>query len=210
LSVALAQLPPVESQAWEVGTKWELFDRHLLATAALFQTDQENAREGSPLGGNNPPTAVGAFRVRGIELGVQGNLTKEWSVYGGIVLLDTKTLASSSPEFVGRRLANIPLDQFNLLSKYKLTDKLEVGGSVTYSSDVFGGYLSEDNNFFHIPAHWRFDALAEYEFNEHLELLLQGINLTNELYYDALYRGATPFAFVAPGRAGYATISWKY
>jgi catecholate siderophore receptor len=111
-----------------------------------------------------------------------GNLTKEWSVYGGVVLMQTETLRSSSPEFVGRRLANIPLDQFNLLSKYKLTEKLEVGGSVTYSSDVFGGYLAEDNNFFHVPAHWRFDALAEYEFNEHLELLLQGINLTNELF----------------------------
>ena len=29
----------------EVGTKWELFDRHLLATAALFRTDVSNARE---------------------------------------------------------------------------------------------------------------------------------------------------------------------
>ena len=126
------------------------------------------------------------------------------------MLLQTEVLQSSTPAFVGRRLANIPLDQFNLLSKYKLTEKLEVGGSVTYSSEVFSGVLAQDSNFLRIPSHWRFDALAEYEFNEHLELLVQGINLTNELYYDALYRNATPFAFVAPGRAGYATISWKY
>jgi hypothetical protein len=32
----------------------------------------------------------------------------------------------------------------------------------------------------------------------------------NELYYDAVYRNATPFAFVAPGRAGYLTLNWKF
>ena len=46
--------------------------------------------------------------------------------------------------------------------------------------------------------------------NGHLELLVQGINLTNELRYDARDRSGSPFAFVAPGRVGYATISWKY
>jgi outer membrane receptor protein involved in Fe transport len=47
-----------------------------------------------------------------------------------------------------------------------------------------------------------------------------GLNLTDELYYDAIYQAGTPtatsgpdlgtFAFVAPGRAGYLTVKWKY
>ena len=36
---------PEKNKAIEVGTKWELFDRHLLLTAALFQTEKDNARE---------------------------------------------------------------------------------------------------------------------------------------------------------------------
>ncbi|HMI12377.1 MAG TPA: TonB-dependent receptor, partial [Bradyrhizobium sp.] len=36
---------PEKNTAIEVGTKWELFDRHLLVTAALFQTEKDNARE---------------------------------------------------------------------------------------------------------------------------------------------------------------------
>src|SRR4029077_6414396 len=36
---------PEKNKAIEVGTKWELFDRHLLLQAALFQTEKENARE---------------------------------------------------------------------------------------------------------------------------------------------------------------------
>lgn len=34
-------------------------------------------------------------------------------------------------------------------------------------------------------------------------------NVTNELCYGALHRSATPFACVAPGRAGRLPLSWK-
>jgi catecholate siderophore receptor len=35
-------------------------------------------------------------------------------------------------------------------------------------------------------------------------------NLTNKLYYDTLYRSATPFVAVAPGRAFYLVTSAKF
>jgi len=210
LSAATAILSPTKSQAAEVGTKWELFNRHLLATAALFQTEMQNARESSPLGGTNPPTATGAYRVRGAELSLQGKITEKWSVYGGLVIMTTEVLESNNPDFIGRRLANVPLDQFNLLTRYQLTDKLAVGGQAIYSGDVYSGVFAADNTGNHIPAHWRFDLLSEYKFTEHFEVKLNVVNITNELYYDALYRSATPFAFVAPGRAGYLTLNWKY
>ena len=44
ISATLVNVPPQEARSMEVGTKWELFDRRLLATAALFQTDVDNAR----------------------------------------------------------------------------------------------------------------------------------------------------------------------
>jgi len=61
---------PTQNRAMEVGTKWELFDRRLLATAALFQTDVQNAREIIPTGYLNAGTVVAgaAYRVRGIDL----------------------------------------------------------------------------------------------------------------------------------------------
>ena len=39
---------------------------------------------------------------------------------------------------------------------------------------------------------------------------ISGLNLTNELYYDAIYQAQDTFAFVAPGRAGYLTVRVKY
>ena len=65
------------SKASEVGTKWELFDRHLLATAALFRTDVSNARELIPTGYPNAGTiqAGAAYHVQGIDLGAEGKIT---------------------------------------------------------------------------------------------------------------------------------------
>jgi catecholate siderophore receptor len=101
LTVSLAGLAPEQNTAIEAGSKWELFGGHLLATAALFQTTKEHAREPSPLGNPNPPTATGEFRVRGVELAAQGKLTERWSVYGGLVVMETEVTDSSTPDTSG-------------------------------------------------------------------------------------------------------------
>ncbi len=106
---------PEKNKAIEVGTKWELFDRHLLLTAALFQTEKENAREAQNV--NNATTAAGlgcvypagttgniscitagaAYRIRGIDLGVGGKITDKWSVFGGLVLMQSEVTKSLAP-----------------------------------------------------------------------------------------------------------------
>jgi len=213
----LVKTPPQEARSVEVGTKWELFDRRLLATAALFQTDVDHARTNdSPIPSaqvpNPDPAAAfkGEYRVRGIELSAAGNITDEWSVFGGLQLLDTEVLRSSTAQDVGRRLANIPLVQFALLSKYQLTDKLSVAGSATYGGEVYGGHLAANSSNNHTVDWWRFDAFAEYELTDQIEIEVSGLNLTDEVYYDAIYQAADTFAFVAPGRAGYLTVKYKY
>ena len=152
----------------------------------------------------------GKYRVQGIELGVAGNITKDWSVYGGLVLLDTEVLASNAPQEVGRRLANIPLAQFSLLSRYQLTDRLAIAGAATYGGEVYGGHLAANDFQNHTIDWWRFDAFAEYKLTSNVDVKISGLNLTNELYYDAIYQAQDTFAFVAPGRAGYLTVRVKY
>jgi catecholate siderophore receptor len=212
ISAKLVNVPPQEARSIEVGTKWELFDKRLLATAALFQTDVENARTNEDVASLADPTKAfaGKYRVRGIELGVAGNITREWSVYGGLVLLDTEVLKSSTAQDVGRRLANIPLTQFSLLSRYQMTEKLAIAGAATYGGEVYGGHLAANAANNHTVDWWRFDAFAEYKLSSNVELRVSGINLTNELYYDAIYQSGESFAFVAPGRAGYLTLKVKY
>ena len=131
-------------------------------------------------------------------------------------LLGTEVLASSNPQDIGRRLANIPLTQFSLLSRHQLTDKLAIAGAATYGGEIYGGHLAANAANNHTVDWWRFDAFAEYKITSNIELKISGVNLFNELYYDAIYQAGTnpadlgTFAFVAPGRAGYATLKVKY
>jgi catecholate siderophore receptor len=211
LSPTLVDVPPQDARSIEVGTKWELFNRHLLATAALFQTEVDHARTNDNVTSSDDTNAFkGKYRVRGIELGAAGNITKDWSVYGGLVLLDTEVLASSNKDDIGRRLANVPLSQFSLLSRYQLTDRFAIAGSATYGGEIYGGHLAANAANDHTVDWWRLDAFAQYKLTDNIDLTLSGLNLTNELYYDAIYQATDTFAFVAPGRAGYLTLKVKY
>jgi catecholate siderophore receptor len=214
LTIGTSVLEPEQSIGYEIGTKWELFDKRLLATAALFQTDKWNARENTSACNNVTLVCTaadtGAYRVRGIELGVQGNITKWWMLYGGYVYMDTEVTKSAFATNVGRRIANVPDQQFTLLSKYKVTDRFTIGGQAIYSSEVYAGHLAAADNGYHTVPYWRFDALAEYKFDKHWSATLNVLNLTNETYYDALYQSDGANAFVAPGRVGYLTVNWKY
>jgi catecholate siderophore receptor len=223
---------PEKNKAVEVGTKWELFDRHLLVTAALFQTEKENAREAvnvsstanqtasCPYTGTTVSciTAGAAYRVRGIDLGVGGKITDKWSVFGGLVLMQSEVTKSLAPVAnsalystnVGLPLANIAHQSFSMLSKYQLTDQWELGGQAVYRSKIYGGTLLAANQGTSIPSYWRFDAFAEYKFDKHWTAKLFVNNIFDRRYYDALYQSAAPFVLEAPGRAAYVVLSARY
>ena len=90
------------------------------------------------------------------------------------------------------------------------SDRWAVAGAATYGSEVYGGHLAANPSNNHTVDWWRFDAFTDYKLTDNVTVRLSGINLTNELYYDAIYQAADTFAFVAPGRAGYLTVNFKY
>jgi len=123
------------------------------------------------------------------------------------------------PTNVGLQLANIAPQSFNLLTKYQITRRLELGGQSVYASKIKGGSLLAANggiafpgvpNPTFLPSHWRFDAFVEQRINALVSLKLYGQNLTNKTYYDSLYQSAQPFVKVAPGRAVYMTLAFNF
>jgi catecholate siderophore receptor len=226
---------PEKNTAIEVGTKWELFDRHLLVTAALFQTEKDNARESrniTSVGAATPscPYPVGttgtvscisagaAYRIQGIDLGVGGKITDKWSVFGGLVLMKsevTKSLVPSPqpliyPTNVGLPLANVAHQSFSLLTKYQLTDVWELGGQAVYRSKIYGGTFLAANQGTSLPSYWRFDTFVEAKVDKNWTVKLFVNNIFNKLYYDALYQSATPFVLEAPGRSASLVISARF
>ncbi|MEO6839907.1 MAG: TonB-dependent receptor [Bradyrhizobium sp.] len=225
---------PMKNTAIEVGNKWELFDRHLLVSGALFQTDVTNARESvnasttTPVPGCPYPTggvgtiscvsAGAAYQIRGIDLEVAGKITDKWSVFGGLVLMKSQVtkslvLPANTALFtsnVGLPLANIANQSFSLLSKYQIDDRWEVGGQAVYRSKMYGGTLLAANQGTSLPSFWRFDTFAEAKIDKNWTAKLFVNNIFNKLYYTALYQSAAPFVLEAPGRTAALMISARF
>jgi len=226
---------PEKNQAIEVGTKWELFDRHLLVTAALFQTEKDNARESRnvtsaagatascpyPAGTTGTVSCISAgaaYRIRGIDLEAGGKITDKWSIFGGLVLMQSEVTKSLVPPAntilyttnVGLPLANVAHQSFSLLTKYQLTDVWELGGQAVYRSKIYGGTFLAANQGTQLPSYWRFDAFAEAKVNANWTAKLFVNNIFNKLYYDALYQSAAPFVLEAPGRTVSMVLSARF
>jgi catecholate siderophore receptor len=226
---------PMKNTAIEVGNKWELFERHLLVSGALFQTNVTNARESvnvtsvatqtaacpynASIGGTQPCISAGAaYQIRGIDLEVTGKITDKWSVFGGLVLMKSEVTKSLVPPAdpalyttnVGLPLANIANQSFSLLSKYQIDDRWEVGGQAVYRSAMYGGTLLAANQGTMLPSFWRFDSFAEAKIDRNWTAKLFVNNIFNKLYYTAFYQSAAPFTLEAPGRTVAVMLSARY
>lgn len=208
LDTANAILSPEENVAIELGTKWQFGS--LTATAAVFQTQKNHAREST--GGRGAPvvtTDTGEYRVRGIELGFGGKITEKFSVFGGLTWMDSKVLRSSNADNIGKEFANIAHEQFNLLARYDHNEKWSFGGQATWRGSVQGGTFAATNGN-KLPGYWRFDLIADYHINDDTSVNFRVDNVLDETYYDALYRSGTPFVYVAPGRSASISVSMKF
>lgn len=209
LDEAGALLSPEKNMSFEIGTKWELFDDHLLASAALFRTQKSNARETSGRGATAVTTDTGEYYVQGVEFGVSGNITDRLSIFGGASFMQSEVTRSSDAGSVGADLANIAHNQFNVLARYQVTDDFAIGGQATWRGEILGGSLAATNGNT-LPSFWRFDAMAEYRVTENASLNFAVTNLTDETYYDAFYRSGSPFVYVAPGRSAQVTLKLAF
>ena len=88
---------PVRMHNYEVGVKWDWLGGKLSTTAALFHTVKENVAFGDPTN-----IVYGEQEVQGIELGIAGNLTDRWKVFGGLTVLDSERKHGSEVDAVLR------------------------------------------------------------------------------------------------------------
>jgi catecholate siderophore receptor len=179
-----ASLEPEETQSFELGTKWDVFDERLSLTAALFRVEKTNARTTDPVSGL--PVLGGNQEVSGIELGIAGSITKDWQVFAGYSYMDSEVTASGVAAQVGYPVSNVPDHSFNIWTTYNLPHNVQVG---------FGGqYVGERTNNLGAtartaPGFWTFDAMLSYQVTENIGLRLNVYNLADERYIDRVGGG---------------------
>ncbi len=209
--VGSADLDPEENSNIEIGGRIALFDNRLQLQGAVFQTKKDNAKESDPLG--NITRSGDSQQVQGIELGLAGAITDEWSINANYTFLDTETTDSATTytfrgvtrSVVGNEIAFTPKHAASLWTTYNFTGALlglEAGGGVTYQDDV---WLNVQNTAL-VPGYATLDGLVSYSWDR-FRLSLNGYNLTDETYYAQVHGNrVTP----GQGRTFIATLGVVY
>jgi catecholate siderophore receptor len=208
IDAATAALAPERNTSYEIGTKWQFFDRRLLATAALFRTEKENARERVGQGPTATWSDKGAYVVQGVEFSVAGSITDRWSLFGGAVFMDSEVTKSETAANIGRRLGRNAHQTFNVLSKYRIFDDVTVGAGATFKSRVHGGTLAEAT--WSVPGGWRLDLMAEWKVRKNVTLRANVNNVFDTVLYETPYENAAQYAHIQPGRVAYLSLNVKY
>lgn len=219
---------PEGASNFELGTKWDLFDDHLMLQAAVFQLTKSRVFEPGTTDSysNFGSLNTGKHRIRGVELGLVGNITPKLSGQLGAVFMDSEILATgqvppaSAPAgstYIGKRLSNFANVQGSGQLRYQATEAFSFGGTATYKSAMYTGQpdapaaydFALGVNRFKVPAHWVFDAFATYKFNANFSARVNVTNLANTDYYLAGYQSGH-FLYKGDDRRATVTLTARF
>ncbi|WP_312734250.1 TonB-dependent receptor domain-containing protein [Brevundimonas sp.] len=217
--VANVVLDPEDTESFEIGAKANVFHDRLALSAAAFQLTRKNALI---LVEPDRYRQEGEVEVKGFELGVSGNITPNWTVFGGYTYMDSeltkaaKIFSGTPPVEVanplqGLPLANTPKNSASLFTTYRLLPKLTVGGGVYYTSKSFGGNqggAGGGNNRIYAPSWTRLDLFAAYDLTDRASLQLNVKNATDEDYI--IRTNGVHHADVAAGRQAILALNMRF
>ena len=200
LSISNRALDPEKFTNKEVGFKWDIHDA-LSFTAALYQLDRTNVAITDPLDATRL-VLVDGQRVKGLELGLAGNLTEQWQVMAGYAYQDSQVQTPGAQN--GNQLGQVPENSFSLWNRYDFTPRFGAGLGVIYRDDVF---VSSDQAVV-LPSFTRVDAAVYYAITPSLRLQANIENLLDEEYYASAHSNTN----IMPGtpRALRVGIDWRF
>lgn len=185
LTVTNATFKPEKFTNYEIGAKWDI-NPDLAFTAAVYQLKRENVQVADPSN-----TALSLLldgqETRGIELGLSGNITDKWSVFGGIAFQDgevtkqqtNSTAANTIPK--GAELAQTPDRTISLWNKYEINEMWAIALGVISRSEMYAASPTSSQSTL-LPGYTRYDAAVFGKLSDKLQLQLNIENLTNKEY----------------------------
>lgn len=185
LTAKNSSLDPEEFKNYEIGMKWDV-RRNLAATAALFRLDRSNVLVLDPTDPQNLRTMLSdGQRTDGFELGLNGNLTRDWTISGGY--------AYTKAEFIGRtgstlesdgEVGQVPRHTFTLWNRYDFTPAWAAALGVLHRTKMLAANeLDNAASNVDLPSYTRFDGAVFYEWDKNTKVQLNVENLFDEEYY---------------------------
>lgn len=177
LTTITQQVKPEKFTNYEAGVKWDI-RRFLTLNSALYRLNRTNTRSIDP----NNPTAIiqtGSQRTNGFEIGLNGSVTRDWSIAGGYSYQDALITSATANAVLGKQVGQVPHNMFSLWNRYQIIPRLGVGLGIISRSDMF---VAVDNTVI-VPGYTRADAAVFYAFNERWRIQGNIENLFNRKYF---------------------------
>ena len=190
---------------YEFGAKWNVNNDRMTATAAVFRTERSNiAMAGTVDGVSNTFAGYAKQVLQGVELGITGSLTRAWSIFGGVLLMDSER--QHGPEVDAARIGANPNDygsatttngddlaftpnvSANLWTTYQLPIGLTLGGGVRHLGDSYLGRpdnaerVIPNGRFGKLPGYTVLDLMAAYTVNRNFTLRFNMDNVADSYY----------------------------
>lgn len=152
-----ADFEPETATNYEIGARWDVMPK-LSLSAAIFRLDRDHVRNSDGAGGF---VQVGQQRTEGVELGLQGEITRYWQVYGGYAHLDGKvSKATGAAGTLGHRPQLEPENSFSLWNRFDLGNGWGTGLGLVHQGSSF----TNVDNVVKLPAFNRVDGAVYYTF----------------------------------------------
>ncbi|HGG4729885.1 TPA: TonB-dependent receptor [Salmonella enterica subsp. enterica serovar Hvittingfoss] len=191
---------PEKFTSFEVGAKWTPLRERLMLGVALFDTKQKNGHFAVDPNESRP---IGEQEVKGLEFNIEGNITDNWSVFGGYSLLDTQITKSIKPSEIGKKMPLAPEQSASLWTNYQLTNQLSLGAGAAYTGKTY----TNTTNSASVKGYTTVNTMAKYQINNQAKLQLNINNIFDKKYYDTLYPS---FANFGPGRQIIGNFEYEF
>lgn len=190
---------PEKSRNFEIGAKWDLFEKRAMAGVAVFYSEKYNERNTDPDTAAQQELLSGKRHAAGMEFNFAGRITPAWEVFWNHTWIPSAKIDKSnvalSPTGTGAQVEGdrpglTPKHSGSFWTTYRVMPQLRFGVGANYRSSQ----SPDGQRTYQTASFITFDAMAEYTITENVSLKLNVSNLTNKLYADTLYRG-----FYQPG-----------
>ncbi|KOC21813.1 catecholate siderophore receptor Fiu [Comamonas testosteroni] len=206
-NAANPNMDPQKAKTLELGSKWELAEKNLMLSGALFRTEVTNE-----IVTNSDGTVgqTGKKIVQGLELGVIGQINKAWGVSAGYTVQNTKVdTGALVAADASNGLTYTPKNAFSLWSTYQLPFGLTIGGGARYAGGLKRGTDGAVGTPNHTDSYWVFDAMASYRVNKNLDIQLNVFNLFDKDYVAAINKSGYRY-FPGIARSARLTANFKF
>ncbi|ALU91548.1 TonB dependent ferrisiderophore receptor protein [Herbaspirillum rubrisubalbicans M1] len=203
-------LTPATGKTTEIGLKGAYLDGRLNASVAVFETKLDNAAQivagAFTPSGAQAYTGVDGTKSRGIEVDLQGELTRDWNIYAGLSHF-------AAQDGNGVRLnSQIPRTTAQLFTTYRLPgqwSKLTLGGGVKWQSRFYEAANTGTSTLGGEQGAYALASLmARYAVSTKTTVTVNVNNLFDKKY--ALQKGDFDTVTYGAPRNAMVTLAYKY